>query len=313
MTTIYKTNEQSQLQILDDIEENCWIHLQNPTIDEIEFIYQKTKIDRELMIKLLDDEELPRIEMSGNATLIVIDAPFVEDRRHKNKYVTMPLGIISSNDNFLITISINSNEAIEDFINGNIKNFHTHMKTRFLFQLFMRISINYLNYLKMINKEIESREKVLYKATENKELIYLLGLQKSLVFFITSLKENDIVLEKIAKGNVLPVYDDDLDLLEDAMIENKQGIEMANIYREILSTISDTYATVISNNLNRIMKILTGITIIISIPTMISSFLGMNVPLGEFAKNSWAFAQVFGISIILSLLITFILKKKDML
>lgn len=313
MITIYKTNEQSQLQQLDVIEENCWIHLQNPTIDEIERIHQKTKIDRELMIKLLDDEELPRIEMSGNATLIVIDAPFVEDRRHKNKYITMPLGIISSNDNFLITISINPNEAIEDFINGNVKDFHTHMKTRFLFQLFMRISINYLNYLKMINKEIESREKVLYKATENKELIYLLGLQKSLVFFIASLKENDIVLEKIAKGNILPIYDDDLDLLEDAMIENKQGIEMANIYREILSTISDTYATVISNNLNRIMKILTGITIIISIPTMISSFLGMNIPLGSFANNPWAFVQIFGISIILSLLMTFILKKKDML
>ncbi len=313
MITIYKTDEQSKLQKIKKIEPDCWIHITSPTLEEIEQVHRETKIDRELMIKLLDDEELPRIEVSGNSTLIVIDAPFVEDHRHKNKYVTMPLGIISSNDNYLVTISIHKNEVIEEFEKGMVKNFYTNMKTRFLLQLFMRISVKYLSYLKMINEEIETKEKILYKTTENKELVYLLGLQKSLVFFVTSLKENDIVLEKLSKGNIIPLYEEDSDLLEDAMIENKQGIEMANIYREILSTISDTYATVISNNLNRVMKILTGITIVISVPTMISSFLGMNVPLGQLANDPWAFVQVFGISIILSILITIILKKKDML
>lgn len=313
MITIYKTNEQNKLKTLSNIEPNCWINVVKPTIEEIEYIHKETQVDQSLMEKLLDDEELPRIEISGNATMIVIDAPFVEDKRHKNKYVTMPLGIISSNDNYLITISLKPNEVLEEFASGLVREFYTYMKTRFVFQLFMRISVKYLNYLKMINQEIESREHIMSKTTENKELIYLLGLQKSLVFFITSLKENDIVLEKIAKGNILPVYDDDLDLLEDAMIENKQGIEMANIYREILSTISDTYATVISNNLNRIMKILTGMTIVISVPTMISSFLGMNVPLGNLAKDPFAAVQVFFVSILLSILITIILKKKDML
>lgn len=313
MITIYKTNEQNKLKTLSNIEPNCWINVVKPTIEEIEYIHKETQVDQSLMEKLLDDEELPRIEISGNATMIVIDAPFVEDKRHKNKYVTMPLGIISSNDNYLITISLKPNEVLEEFASGLVREFYTYMKTRFVFQLFMRISVKYLNYLKMINQEIESREHIMSKTTENKELIYLLGLQKSLVFFITSLKENDIVLEKIAKGNILPVYDDDLDLLEDAMIENKQGIEMANIYREILSTISDTYATVISNNLNRIMKILTGMTIVISVPTMVSSFLGMNVPLGNLAKDPFAAVQVFFVSILLSVLITIILKKKDML
>ncbi len=313
MITIYKTNEQNKLCTLEMVEPHCWINITNPTLEEIEQIHRETKVDRQLMIKLLDDEELPRIEVSGNSTLIVIDTPFIEDKRHKNRYVTMPLGIIFSNDNYFITISLKKNEVIEEFISGHIKDFYTHMKSRFLIQLFMKISVKFLSDLKLINKEIESKEHVLYKATENKELVYLLGLQKSLVFFLTSLKSNDIVLEKISKGNIVPLYEEDLDLLEDAMIENKQGIEMANIYHEILSTISDTYATIISNNLNRVMKILTSITIVISIPTMVSSFLGMNVPLGNLANNPWAFAQIFGISILLSIFITIILKKKDML
>lgn len=313
MIAIYKTDEQNNLKKLNAIESDCWINMINPTLEEIEEIHKQTKIDRALMLKLLDAEELPRIEISGTSTLIVIDAPFIADHRHKNKYVTMPIGMISSTDNFLVTICLQKSEVIEDFINGNVKEFYTHMKTRFLIQLFMKISAQYLNYLKLINVEIDSKEHVLYKATENKELVYLLGLQKSLVFFLASLKENDIVLEKLSKGNVLPLYEEDLDLLEDAMIENKQGIEMANIYREILSTISDTYATVISNNLNRVMKFLTGITIVISVPTMISSFLGMNVSLGHLARDPWAFTQIIGISVLLSIFITIILKKKDML
>lgn len=313
MIAIYKTGEDSHLKTLPAIESNCWINLTNPTVEEIEKIHKETKIDRALMLKLLDEEELPRIEISGNDTLIVVDIPFIEDRRHKNKYITVPMGIIISTNNYFVTICLKKNDIIEDFINENIKEFYTYMKTRFLIQLFMKISVTYLSYLKLINQEIESKEHALYKSTENKELVYLLGLQKSLVFFIASLKENDIVLEKIAKGNIVPLYEGDFDLLEDAMIENKQGIEMANIYREILSTVSDTYSTVISNNLNRVMKILTSITIVISVPTMISSFLGMNVPLGRLSTDPWASVQIFGISILLSILITIILKKKDML
>ena len=290
MIAIYKTEE--ELNTLKEIEKNSWVNLVNPTIEEIETVCKKTNMDQELMMKLLDDDELPRIEISGNTTLIVVDAPFEVGDHH---YVTMPLGIFIS-EHFLVTISLKQNEAIEDFINGSVKEFYTYMKTRFIFQLLMRICAKYINYLKKINLDIEDKENALYKATENKELVYLLGLQKSLVFFITSLKSNDIVLEKLSKGTIMTLYQDDLDLLENAMIENKQCIEMSNIYREILSTISDTYATVISNNLNSIMKILTGITIIISIPTLISSFLGMNIPLGSLATNPWSILGFTAIS-----------------
>ena len=165
----------------------------------------------------------------------------------------------------------------------------------------------------MINSEIENKEKDLIKSTSNKELLNLMHIQKSLVYFVTSLKANAIILEKLSKGNVLNLYEEDEDLLEDAIIENNQGIETANIYREIISSMSDTYATIISNNLNTVMKFLAGITIVLSIPTIIASFMGMNVDLGLLNNNPFAFLIILLISIVISLIIAFVLKKKGML
>ena len=165
----------------------------------------------------------------------------------------------------------------------------------------------------MINNNIDKSEKKLYNSTENNELISVLNIEKSLVYFITSLKENDILIEKIFKGNVIEMYEDDLDLLEDAQIENKQGIEMANIYREILSSVSDAYATIISNNLNQAMKILTSITIIFSVPTMIASFMGMNVKLGKLSVMNSAFSLIMIFSLVLSLILAIYLKRKKLL
>ena len=134
-----------------------------------------------------------------------------------------------------------------------------------------------------------------------------------MVYFSTSLKANDVVLEKLSKGNVIPMYEEDRDLMEDAMIENKQAIEMANIYREILTSMTDTYATIISNNLNDVMKFLAGITIVFSIPTMVASFIGMNVPLGKMGASSYSFILLIIFSFVLSIIIAIILKKKNML
>ena len=141
----------------------------------------------------------------------------------------------------------------------------------------------------------------------------MLEIEKTLVYFLTSLKANDIVLEKLSKGTILPLYEGDQDLLEDAMIENKQAIEMSRIYRDILNSITDTYETIVSNNMNIAMKFLAAATIVLSIPTMISSFLGMNIPLGDISTNQHAFVIVILISVSIALLIAFILKKKDML
>ena len=311
MIKIYKTDSKSNISKLDKIVKDCWINLTSPTIEEIEDVSKKTKINKDLILKLLDDEEIPRIEIDDNSTLIVVDCPYIEDK--DNKYSTLPLGIIISSDGYFLTISSKKLDVLRRFKLGLIKDLHTEKKSRFTIQILYENAKLYLKYLKLINKNIYNKEKQLYKSTENKELISVLNIEKSLVYFITSLKENDLLIEKIAKGNIIEMYDEDLDLLEDAQIENKQGVEMANIYREILSSVSDAYATIISNNLNQVMKILTSITIIFSIPTMISSFMGMNVPLGIFSKLSYAFWIILAVSILISIGLAIYLRKKKLL
>lgn len=312
MIKYYKTDSKNQTIEIKKIEQNCWIDLKNPTIEEMQMISKETKIELDMFTTIIDDEEVSRIEEHGNVKLIVVNYPYITATDTRNKYNTLPLGIIT-NDNYLITISIRKSEFLKPFRNGTAKEFFTYKKTRFILQILYAISTNYLKNLREINHEINQKEKTLYHSTSNKELVNLLNMEKSLVYFITSLKGNDVVLEKLARGNILNLYEEDKDLLEDAIIENKQGIEMANIYREILTSTTDTYATIISNNLNVIMKFLAGITIVFSIPTMIASFLGMNVPLGKIGTYPFSFIILVVLSIVFSILVAIILKKKNML
>lgn len=312
MLNIYKTDENGLIKRMPKIETNTWIDLVNPTSEEIQKVVQGTKLPENLILKLLDTEELPRIENEDDATLIVVDVPYVEDKKNKNNYTTMPLGIIT-NKGYLVTMALAETEVLNEIKNNKIKALYTSKKTRFIIQLLHKVSTLYVKYLNLINQGIETREKILIRSTSNRELLDLMNIQKSLVYFVTSLKANDILLEKLAKGAILNLYADDVDLLEDAIIESQQGIETANIYREILARISDTYATVISNNLNGIMKFLAGITIVSTIPTMISSFMGMNVPLGAISKNDNALYIVILLSLCIASIVAIILKKKDML
>ena len=213
----------------------------------------------------------------------------------------------------VITVSLKEFSVLKEFEQGKVKTFYTYKKSRFLIQLLFKMASNYLRVLNYINSDIQKREKVLYHSTSNRQLVELLDIEKTLVYFITSLKANDRVLDKLSKGNVIQLYEEDIELLDDTMIENRQGIEMCSIYREILSSITDTYGTIISNNLNLVMKFLAGITIVLSIPTMISSFLGMNVPLGLFAEKEYAFTLVCIVSFLLAIIVAWMLKKRDML
>lgn len=313
MMRIYKTElETGTLNELKDMEEDCWIHLVHPTLDEVKQVCTKTGADERLISKVLDEEELSRIEVEGESTLIVLNIPYLVDHAHKNKYRTLPLGIIHTN-RYIITIILKENKLFEDFENGNVRDFHTEKKTRFTIQLLLRISQGYLFGLDEMNKDIERQEHQLAKATKNQELIEMLNIEKSLVYFMGSLKYNQATLERLSKGNVIPFYEEDKDLLEDAMIESNQAIEMATIYKEIMASTTETYASVISNNLNVIMKFLAGITIVFSVPTMVASFMGMNVPLGDFATNPASFFILILISLGVALLIAYWLKKKDML
>lgn len=314
MIKIFKNElDKEEVKQIKEIEDNCWINLINPTPEEIKSVVEKVKVDEDLITKVLDEEELPRIEKTEEATLVVVDCPYWVDTHVKNKYRTYPLGIIICNDLHVITVSLKEFSFLEDFANNNIKTFFTYKKTRFLIQILLKTAALYQKVLSVINKDITIKERLLYKSTDNKLLVELLDIEKTLVYFITSLKANDIVLDKLSKGTTFSMYDEDIELLEDAVIENKQGIEMCSIYREILGTITDTYGTIVSNNLNVAMKFLAAITIVLSIPTMISSFFGMNVNLGIFAVHDYSFPIIFVASSLIALLIAWILKRKNML
>lgn len=314
MLRIYKNElDDDVVKRIDKIEDNCWINLVKPTSEEIKRVVDALGIDEDLITKVLDEEELPRIEKTDNATLIVVDGPYMDDINVKSKYTTYPLGIIICRDLHIVTVSLKEFSVLKEFEQGKVKTFYTYKKSRFLIQLLLKMALYYLKALNYINGDIQKREKVLYHSTSNKQLVELLDIEKTLVYFITSLRANDRVLDKLSRGNVIQLYDEDVELLEDTMIENKQGIEMCTIYKEILSSITDTYATIVSNNLNLVMKFLAGITIVLSIPTMISSFLGMNVPLGALENNQYAFTLVCVVSFLLAIIVAWMLKKKDML
>lgn len=311
MLKIYKTSSvEKKLRKIKKITVDCWMELTAPTNDEIEKVVTKTLVDKDLITTMLDIEELPRVERSGNATLVVVDTPYLDE---DHQYTTIPLGIIITDNNYVITVSPKKTTILNAFKQDKIKDFRTAKKTRFLIQILLHTAASYLRILKQVNRDIEVKEEELKKSTKNKDLIDMLELEKTLVYFFTSLKENDNVLSKLSKGNILPLYENDVELLDDAIIEYKQAMEMANIYKDILLSIKDTYSTIVSNNLNVAMKFLAAATIVLSIPTMISSFLGMNIDLGEITKMDNAFPVVISISLVTSLIVAYLLKKKDML
>lgn len=310
MLKVFKTNSvDKKIKKVKKITVDCWMELTTPTNDEIDKVVAKTLVDKDLITKMLDVEELPRIERSGNATLIVVDTPYLDE---DHQYTTIPLGIIITDNNYVITVSPKRTTILNAFKQDKVKDFRTAKKTRFLIQILLHTAATYLRVLKQVSRDIDQKEEELKKSTKNKDLVDMLEIEKTLVYFMTSLKSNDVVLGKLSKGNILPLYENDGELLEDAIIEYKQAMEMTTIYKGILLSIKDTYSTVVSNNLNIAMKFLAAATIVLSIPTMISSFLGMNIDLGRITKMDNAFPLVIIISLVTSLLVAILLKKKDM-
>jgi magnesium transporter len=241
-----------------------------------------------------------------------VDIPVVQPEGTSFLYTTIPLGIIMTPDN-IVTVCLEETSIIEDFHNNRVRGFDASKKARFVLQLLYKNASKYLQYLRQIDKLSTQVEQALHKSMKNRELIQMLRIEKSLVFFATSLKSNEVILEKMLKNNAIKRYPDDVDLLEDVIIENKQAIEMCTIYRDILSGTMDAFASVISNNLNIVMKLLAAITIAMAIPTMIASFWGMNVevPFGV-ESTSAGFWIVMGIAGICTGVTVFILWRKKM-
>ncbi|MBQ3408345.1 MAG: magnesium transporter CorA family protein [Clostridia bacterium] len=304
------TNVTSETKIF---QKGNWINMINPSKDEIELICEAVGIENDFIKYSLDAEEKARIDIEDDGTILfIIDVPISEEENGNIVYTTMPVGLIFVRDEYLITISIKENSLINRMEQLVKKTVATYKKSQFLFQVFYENASMFLNMLKIINKKTELLEKTLRKSLRNDDLMKMLNIEKSLVYFTTSLKSNEIVMEKTLRGKIIKLYEEDEDLLEDSIIENKQAMEMSKTYSDILNETMDVYASVISNNINDVMKILTSITIILAVPTLIASIWGMNVPV-PFQYSSNGFILLIASSIVITLIVMIWFKKKNML
>ena len=307
MLEIFRTVE-DKLQEENEVSEGCWVALTKPTNEELQTVVRETGIDIDDLRAPLDDEERSRIEQEGDCVIVLVDIPSLDE---KARYVTIPLGIYMTKQ-AIVTVCLEETPVLKAFMNNRVREFYTFKKTRFVFQILYRNATSYLRYLRIIDRKSEQIEEKLHISQKNKELIELLELEKSLVYFTTSLRSNETVLEKLLRTEKVKKYPEDEELLEDVIIENKQAIEMANIYSGILSGTMDAFASVISNNLNVVMKFLSTVTIVLSIPTLIASLFGMNfvnIPLGD---NPYGFVIVTVCTLILTALVTIFFQKKNL-
>ena len=303
--------EDNRIDELDRIQPGSWVALTNPSQDELDRVKAVTKIDMDALKAALDEEERSRIEAEDEYQMVIADIPVIEEDEDTVSYFTIPMSVIIT-ENYVVTVCLRETPILTSFMHGRVKNFYTRMKTRFIFQILYRNASLFLQYLRSIERRSEIIEKKLGENATNDEIIQLLELEKSLLYFTTSLKSNEIVLEKLLKTDAIKKYPEDTDLLEDVIIENKQAIEMAGIYTGILSDTRDAFASVSSNNLNNVMRFLAVVTIVMSIPTMIFSAYGMNLNQNgmPFADSPWGFAIIIGLCIVVSMAIALLFSKK---
>ena len=297
----YFFSEDKTLRKLESHQKGCWVSAVAPTEQELNELSEYYMIDKDVLQAALDENERSRIDIDDNYKMILVNIPALEEHQDKELYDTIPLSIILV-DNEIITICSKSSPIITAFENNRIKDFHTQMKSRFVLQILFQTDNLYMQYLNNIDKKSDEVENQLHKSTKNRELIELLKLEKSLVYFTTALRSNESVLEKLLRSDLVKKYPEDTEILEDVIVENKQAIEMTNIYSGILSGMMDAFASVISNNLNIVMKVLAIVTIVMAIPTMLFSAYGMNVNTAgmPFSQSPYGFLIIIGLAVALS-------------
>jgi len=294
---------------LKEYQPNCWINSQELTNEEVEILISEHNVPRDFVMDALDIDERSRIELDEDKVLIILRVP-LNNQNNGIPFITVPLGIVVSG-NQIITICSRRTEIIPSLIKQvNENKITVANQFDYVLRIFLISAVWFLQFLKEINVQTALIEKDLENATKNKELHRLLHMEKCLVFFITSLKTNEMVLAKMRNGRNMQGIDHDEDLMEDVIIETKQALEMANVYSDIQSGMMDAFASIISNNLNVIMKQLTAVTILLMIPTLVASLFGMNVP-NSFESSPFAFGYVIAISIILSLAGILLFRKKN--
>ena len=278
-------------------KEKYWIDLVNPSDDECEDVSNYTGIPEDMIKAALDEEERARTEFDDGNSMFIVDCPLIVDSDDGgDSYTTLPLSVIY-NDKCIVTVCLKGNTVLKDFITGR-EEMHTDRPVQFILKFLLGNAKRFLYCLKQIDRKTRRIQSEMEKTMRNSEIIQLLDLQNSLVYFSTSLNSNERVHEKLFKVEGVATREEYLDLYEDVIIEGKQAIETCNIYKNILSVTMDAYGSVISNNANDTMKKLTIITILLAVPTMIAGFWGMNMPVpGQdgyaFYQTGWFWLVVF--------------------
>ncbi len=308
MISIYKSTENG-LESIEEIVNGCWINLIDPTPGEIEKL-TALGIPQDFITYPLDVDERSRTEREDDGKiLIVIKVPVYLGPKVDVPYTTIPMGFVLT-DKVLLTVCRHPHGILEEFSSGRVRGLSTAKRNRFILKVLLYTANKYLAYLRDINRTVDALEDKAQVSMKNKEVYELLKFQKSMVYFTTALKSNELVFERLYRSQLFKMYPDDEDLLEDVITENQQAIEMVNISNNILSSMMDAFASIISNNLNVVMKFLASVTIIMSIPTIVTSFFGMNVEL-PFENMHLAWIIVIGISIGVGALVTWIFMRRD--
>ncbi|HEX9978679.1 MAG: magnesium transporter CorA family protein [Actinomycetota bacterium] len=309
MITILKSGP-GGLVHLDQPEAGCWINVVAPTADEIAEL-RVLGIPPDYLAYPLDPDERARTERENDELLIILRVPDFQGGHADVPYSTIPLGIILTPD-YLVTVVRVENGLVEDLASGRVRGVETAKRVRFVLRVLLQTSGHYLSHLREMTRVIESLEDELQESTRNREVLELLKYQKSLTYFATALRSNELMMERLQRSQWFATYPGDEDLLEDVITENRQAIEMTNITSNILTNMMDAFASIISNNLNRVMKILASITIVLSLPTLVASVYGMNVDL-PFQGHTWAFLAILGISVAVSALSVYLFWRRDWL
>ncbi len=290
-------------------EKGCWVNVIQPNANEIQRLSNEFKLPQDIINDILDADERPRVEFDDTWSLVIMRIP-IANEHNGVPFQTIPLGVFISDD-FTLTLCLRDNEILPMEEHSPFRGQYHQItdNINFILRLFLRSGNIYLKYLKQVNQQTAAIEQDLEKSIKNRELNKLLKMEKCLVYFITSIKANEIVLARLRNSKKVTSEINE-DLLEDALIENKQALEMAQIYSDIQSGMMDAFASVISNNLNVVMKQLTLISIILMIPTLIASVFGMNVP-NSMENASWAMPAIILSSLLLSILGVLLFRKKQ--
>ena len=313
MINIFRTDDRI-LHELHEYDENCWIMLTAPTLEECNEVAELCGVDIADVRAALDDEESSRMSLEDTYTLILVDIPTAEVRNNRHTYTTIPLGIILC-ENRIVTVCSEETAVLRSFVEQRVRDFSTKKQMRFTYQILYNASMVYQSLLRSIDRKRTEIEERIDQDTEDIDLVDLHELESNLVYFATSLRANGVVLDRLTRYGRLRQYEEDQELLEDVIIENKQAIEMTQIYRDIINGTRELLSAVINNRLNNVMKYLAAITIVMSIPTIISGLWGMNVA-GEWMPLSavpYGFGIICLITLVICIIVMIILKKRKML